>query len=91
MPPATPAEQPTAPTPFPDRGPDWLLHVDLVDNDSTFSEVVLATLRSHVAGDPVNLDLDADRGRLHPAWSVAPGASVRDQPLSVQVLPYGAE
>lgn len=91
LPPATPAEQPTAPTPFPDRGPDWLLHVDLVDNDSTFSEVVLATLRSHVAGDPVNLDLDADRGRLHPAWSVAPGASVRDQPLSVQVLPYGAE
>ncbi len=84
-PPTTPAEDPVQPVPFPSRRWEWLLHVNLVDNASTFSEVVFAVLRDQ---ERVNLDLDADRGRLHPAWTVAPGASIADQPLSVVVLPF---
>lgn len=90
--PASPAEQPTAPLPFPDRGPDWLLHVDLVDNESTISEVVFEALRGCVGvGERVNRDLDADRGRLHEAWTPRPGTSIADQPLDVSILGFGEE
>lgn len=82
--PTTPAEDAAQPKPFPNKGCEWLLHVNLVDNESTFSEVVFAVLR----GERVNLDLDADRGRLHPAWAVASGTSILDQPLTVSVLPF---
>jgi hypothetical protein len=82
--PTTPAEVPPQTKPFPNRRCEWLLHVDLVDNESTFSEIVFAVLR----GELINLDLDADRGRLHPAWTVASGTSIQDQPLTVAVLPF---
>jgi hypothetical protein len=92
-PPTTPPESPPAATPYPTRGPGWLLHVDLVDNASTISEVVIGAVRdlSVRPEERHNLDLDADRGRLHRSWSVVEGTSIRDQPLSVQILSYEAE
>jgi hypothetical protein len=45
---------------------------------------VFATLR----GERVNLDLDSDRGHLHPAWTVAAGTSIGDQPLTIAILPF---
>lgn len=83
--PTTPAEDPAQPVPFPDRSWEWLLHVNLVDNASTFSEAVFTVL---LGSERANLDLDADRGRLHRAWAVAPGTSIADQPLSVAVLAF---
>jgi hypothetical protein len=92
-PPTTPTEDPPAEPPFPDRGPGWLLHTDLVDNESTVSEVVIGALRTLTARpqERINLDLDADRGRLHPAWAVIAGTSIADQPLAVDILTYEAE
>jgi hypothetical protein len=91
-PPTSPAEQPVTAVPYPDRGPDWLLHVDLVDNQSTISEVVIDALCAHVGADEqINLDLDADRGRLHAAWSLRAGTSIADQPLDVEILNFGEE
>jgi hypothetical protein len=90
--PTSPAEQPTAAPPYPDRGPDWLLHANLADNESTISEVIIDALRAYVgAEEPRNLDLDSDRGRLHPAWSPRAGASIADQPLDVAILNFGEE
>ncbi|WP_326545528.1 hypothetical protein QGN32_17245 [Mycolicibacterium sp. ND9-15] len=90
--PTSAAEQPTTAVPYPDRGPAWLLHADLVDNESTISEVVIEALRAYVRADEqTNLDLDADRGRLHPAWSVRAGTSIADQPLDVEILNFGEE
>ena len=88
-PPTTLPEDPPAAVPFPDRGPAWLLHSGLADNESTISEVVIGVLRA--ADERVNLDLDSDRGRLHPAWTSAAGTSITDQPLAVELLGYEAE
>lgn len=41
--------------------------------------------------DSQNYDLDADRGFRHPCWNVAPGTSIHDPVLSVDVIPYEAE
>ncbi|MGI8595477.1 MAG: hypothetical protein ACR2ML_14140 [Solirubrobacteraceae bacterium] len=92
-PPATLPEDPPTAFPFPNRAPSWLLHSDLVDNESTIGEVVIGALRSLAAGpdERLNLDLDADRGRLHPAWSNSTGTSISDQPLPVEILTYEAE
>lgn len=95
-PPATPPEDPPAPRPFPDnRGPSWLLHAGLADNEATISEVALSTLRGLVARRPptewLNLDLDSDRGRLHSAWTARAGTSIHDQPLAVEILAYEEE
>lgn len=91
--PTTLPEDPPAATPFPQRGPRWLLHAGLADNESTISEVVLGALRALAARpeERLNLDLDADRGRLHPAWTIAAGTSIADQPLAVEILTYEAE
>jgi hypothetical protein len=37
-----------------------------------------------------NLDLDADRGDNHLCWEPKPGTSINDEPVSVNVLGYGA-
>jgi hypothetical protein len=91
-PPTTPTEDPPAAPPYPDRGPSWLLHAGLADNESTISEVVIGALRAlEGPDDRINLDLDADRGRLHPAWTIMAGTSIADQPLAVEILTYEAE
>ena len=91
----TAEEQPAAPSPFPNSGPDLLFQVSLDDQAGTVSEVVRdAFLWLH---DPAgvdthpNLDLDADRGWRHVCWTVADGGSIRDIPISVSILPFGSE
>lgn len=91
--PMTPAEQPGLDNPWPeDRGPDWLLHVGPADNQGTFAEIALDGFRDLMRGaEAPNLDLDADRGRRHPCWQVAPGTSIADPVLAVDILPAGSE
>jgi hypothetical protein len=91
-PPTTATEDPPTGAPYPEWGPGWLLHAGLADNESTISEVVIGALRALVRPDDrLNLDLDADRGRLHAAWTIAAGSSIADQPLAVELLTYEAE
>lgn len=91
--PMTPAEQPGGDNPWPEnRGPDWLLHVSGADNEASFAEIALDGFRDLMRGDDApNLDLDADRGRRHACWQVAPGTSINDPLLAVDILPAGSE
>ena len=43
----------------------------------------------HFFDEPVNMDLDADRGLRHRCWDLQPGTHITDQPLSVRLLAYG--
>ncbi len=47
-----------------------------------------AELLARWDADPVNLDLDADRGHRHPCWTVADSGRITDQPVPVRVLGY---
>ena len=89
--PTSPIEAPDAGTPFPAGHAPGSFVVSWSSGHS--AGPVAAILLGEILNDDqgTNLDLDADRGFLHACWQVAPGTSVGDPVLSIQVLPYGAE
>jgi hypothetical protein len=90
--PTSPIEQPAASSPsFPANASPIAFVAGTQDHAA---EPVARTLLAQVLRrqtDTQNYDLDADRGFRHPCWSVAPGTSIDDPVLSVDVLPYTAD
>jgi hypothetical protein len=79
--PTTPVEQPAGNSPMPPQvDPGYI--VDQLPG--WIGELVI-----HFFDEPVNMDLDADRGLRHRCWDLQPGTHITDQPLSVRLLAYG--
>lgn len=89
--PASPIEAPDAGPPFPAGHAPASFVVSWSSGHS--AGPVAAILLGQILNDEegTNLDLDADRGFLHACWDVAPGTSVQDPVLDVELLAYGAE
>lgn len=93
--PASQIEQPAASTPpFPANQSPLGFAVHWSADQQRSAAVIGRGLLSQIfAGDrdSQNLDLDADRGYLHPCWDLAAGGSINDPVLAVDVLAYEEE
>jgi hypothetical protein len=92
--PTSPIEQPAATPPFTAAAAPSSLLATWAPGEShgvlPIAQRLLLQIVRRVT-DSENYDLDADRGFLHACWQTAPGTSISDPAISVQVLPYGAD
>jgi hypothetical protein len=93
--PTSPIEQPAAADPpFPANQPPFSFAVHWSHDQQRSAADTGHDLLGQILGgdqDSQNYDLDADRGYRHPCWDVAPGSSIADPVLAVDILPYEAE
>jgi hypothetical protein len=91
--PSGPVEHPSAAaSPFP-VGATPFTFVDVPSAPTSFQSAPIEAVRlwlqiAREQQDPINYDLDADRGHHAPCWQVAEKMSINDDPVIVDVLPY---
>jgi hypothetical protein len=92
--PASPIEQPATASPFTAGAtPSALLPTWAPGESHSVLPIAQRLLLQIVrrVTDSQNYDLDADRSFLHACWETAPGTSISDSAIAVQILPYTAE